>query len=191
MKKPGLDIPESGWVPSHVQVFRLKLPCTGVVSAEVRVLLNINITAVNRKKHQDVSLVFRRIKICLKTTDMLLDSMNGNRRVLDSDCVEECVVCDVIYVRNSFQRSRPDIVCFMRRSFRNFVCCWPWYESDSQKSSESPEVATCVVETGKTSVRTNFNRFRRISGETKHFEICYGFCIFSFIINVSVRVQCK
>lgn len=77
MKKPELDIPESGWVPSHVQVFRLKLPCTGVVSSEVHVLLTINITAVN-KKHGDVSLVFHRNKICLKTTDMLLDSLIGN-----------------------------------------------------------------------------------------------------------------
>jgi len=77
MKKPELDIPESGWVPSHVQVFRLKMPCTGVVSSEVHVLLTINITAVN-PKHGDVSLVFHRNKICLKTTDMLLDSLIGN-----------------------------------------------------------------------------------------------------------------
>lgn len=77
LKKPELDIPESGWVPSHVQVFRLKLHCTGVVNAEVRVQLILNITAVNRK-HGDVSLVFRRNKICLKTTDMLLDSIIGN-----------------------------------------------------------------------------------------------------------------
>lgn len=81
MKKPELDIPELGWVPSHVQVFRLKLPCTGVVSAEVRVQLTINITAVN-PKHGDVSLVFRRNKICLKTTDMLLDSLMGNTLLL-------------------------------------------------------------------------------------------------------------
>jgi len=76
MKKPELDIPESGWVPSHVQMFRLKLPCTGVVSAEVRVMLNINITAMN-PKHSNVSLIFLRNKICLKTIDMLLDSVNG------------------------------------------------------------------------------------------------------------------
>lgn len=81
MKKPELDIPESGWVPSHVQMFRLKLPCTGVVSAEVRVQLTINITAIN-PKHSDVSLVFRRNKICLKTTDMLLDSLIGKCTLL-------------------------------------------------------------------------------------------------------------
>lgn len=81
MKKPELDIPESGWVPSHVQVFRLKMPCTGVVSSEVHVLLTINITAVNRK-HGDVSLVFHRNKICLKTTDMLLDSLIGNDNII-------------------------------------------------------------------------------------------------------------
>lgn len=81
MKKPELDIPESGWVPSHVQVFRLKMPCTGVVSSEVHVLLTINITAVN-PKHGDVSLVFHRNKICLKTTDMLLDSLIGNDNII-------------------------------------------------------------------------------------------------------------
>lgn len=80
MKKPELDIPESGWVPSNVQVFRLKLPCTGVVSSEVHVLLTINITAVN-PKHGDVSLVFHRNKICLKTTDMLLDALIGNDNI--------------------------------------------------------------------------------------------------------------
>ncbi|VVC32788.1 Hypothetical protein CINCED_3A012530 [Cinara cedri] len=80
MKRPELDIPESGWVPPHVEVFRLKLPCTGVVSAEVRVQLTINITAVNRKQHKDVSLVFHRNKICLKTTDLLLDTLIGNNK---------------------------------------------------------------------------------------------------------------
>lgn len=79
MKRPELDIPESGWVPSHVQVFRLMLPCTGVVSAEVRVQLTINITAVN-PKHSNVSLVFHRNKICWKTTDMLLNSLIGESK---------------------------------------------------------------------------------------------------------------
>ncbi|XP_025208058.1 tyrosine-protein kinase Dnt-like [Melanaphis sacchari] len=88
MKKPELDIPESGWVPSHVQVFRLKLPCTGVVSSEVHVLLTINITAVN-PKHGDVSLVFHRNKICLKTTDMLLDSLIGKDGSLETNLIDE------------------------------------------------------------------------------------------------------
>ncbi|XP_026816955.1 tyrosine-protein kinase Dnt-like [Rhopalosiphum maidis] len=88
LKKPELDIPESGWVPSHVQVFRLKLPCTGVVSSEVHVLLTINITAVN-PKHGDISLVFHRNKICLKTTDMLLDSLIGKDGSLETNLINE------------------------------------------------------------------------------------------------------
>lgn len=111
MKKPELDIPESGWVPSHVQVFRLKLPCTGVVSAEVRVLLTINITAVN-PKHGDVSLAFRRNKICLKTTDMLLDSLIGNMHyyitALECQDSEFHVVKSNqgCYVQNTFKSSK-------------------------------------------------------------------------------------
>ncbi|XP_050423962.1 tyrosine-protein kinase Dnt-like isoform X2 [Adelges cooleyi] len=87
MKKPELDIPQSGWVPSFVQIFHLKLPCTGVVSAEVRIQLTINITAVN-PKHDDVVLVFRRNKICLKTTDMLLDSLIGKDESLETNRVD-------------------------------------------------------------------------------------------------------
>ncbi|XP_050520450.1 tyrosine-protein kinase Dnt-like [Daktulosphaira vitifoliae] len=87
MKKPELDIPQSGWVPSHVESFHLKLLCTGVVSAEVRIQLVINITAVN-PKHNDVSLIFKRVKICLKTNDMLLDTFIGKDESLDTNRVD-------------------------------------------------------------------------------------------------------
>lgn len=70
MKRPTFNISTQGYLPTKVSTFHVKLECTGEVSAEVRVLLNLNVSAVSHR-HNDTYLTFRRNKICLKKTESL------------------------------------------------------------------------------------------------------------------------
>ncbi|GBP73513.1 Tyrosine-protein kinase RYK [Eumeta japonica] len=65
MRPPQVNISERGYVPTTLQTFRVRLPCTGSRSAEILVNMQLNISAPDRA-HKDVSLMFKRNKICLK-----------------------------------------------------------------------------------------------------------------------------
>ena len=58
-----------GWVTVKIVfsslVTRVRFPCTGLLSAEIEVLLQLNISTYN-PLHNETSLNFRRNKICLK-----------------------------------------------------------------------------------------------------------------------------
>ncbi|XP_075969135.1 tyrosine-protein kinase derailed 2 [Anticarsia gemmatalis] len=65
MQPPQVNISERGFVPTTLQTFRVRLPCTGTRSAEILVTMQLNISAPDRA-HKDVRLLFKRNKICLK-----------------------------------------------------------------------------------------------------------------------------
>ncbi|XP_049803698.1 tyrosine-protein kinase Dnt-like [Schistocerca nitens] len=65
MRPPQLNISSRGLIPTRVQTFRVRFPCTGVVSAEIQVLLQLNVSSHN-PLHNQTCLNFRRNKICLK-----------------------------------------------------------------------------------------------------------------------------
>ncbi|KPI91796.1 Tyrosine-protein kinase RYK [Papilio xuthus] len=65
MLPPQVNISERGYVPTTLQTFRVRLPCTGTRSAEILVTMQLNISAPDRA-HKDVKLLFKRNKICLK-----------------------------------------------------------------------------------------------------------------------------
>lgn len=65
LSTPYLNVSLSGSVPQAPDTFALYLPCTGAVSAEVDVTLNINVTAP-RPSMKPTVLFFKRRKICLK-----------------------------------------------------------------------------------------------------------------------------
>ncbi|XP_046674030.1 tyrosine-protein kinase Dnt-like isoform X1 [Homalodisca vitripennis] len=65
MLEPLFNITARGVIPTQVQTFSVALPCTGVRSAEVRVVLQLNVTSYSRIQN-DTSLYFRRNKICLR-----------------------------------------------------------------------------------------------------------------------------
>jgi len=67
MEFPTLNISSRGNVPSRLQVFRLRFPCTGRFSSEVDVHLHLNVTMnENRKSNNVTQLRFKRKKICLQ-----------------------------------------------------------------------------------------------------------------------------
>ncbi|XP_037968647.2 tyrosine-protein kinase Dnt isoform X2 [Plutella xylostella] len=65
MLPPQVNISERGYVPTTLQTFRVRLPCTGSRSAEILVSMQLNISAPDRAS-RDVRLNFKRNKICLK-----------------------------------------------------------------------------------------------------------------------------
>ncbi|KAF2347467.1 Serine-threonine/tyrosine-protein kinase catalytic domain [Trinorchestia longiramus] len=65
MEAPYLNVSTTGTVPKDPQTLTLHLPCTGVLSGQVHVTLNINVTAP-RPSQLPTVLYFRRRKICLK-----------------------------------------------------------------------------------------------------------------------------
>ncbi|XP_068085426.1 tyrosine-protein kinase RYK [Anabrus simplex] len=65
MKPPQVNISTRGLIPTQVQTFRVRFPCTGLESAEIEVLLQLNVSTYN-PLHNETSLNFRRNKICLK-----------------------------------------------------------------------------------------------------------------------------
>ncbi|XP_067011105.2 tyrosine-protein kinase Dnt [Anabrus simplex] len=64
---PALNVSLTGYVPTVPQTFRVSLPCTGNLNAEVDVTLYINVT-IQHSPRNVTALVFRRRKICLKDT---------------------------------------------------------------------------------------------------------------------------
>ena len=68
MKKPTFSIQTRGVLPTKDSSFQVRLDCTGEVTAEVKVLLFLNVSAVSHR-HNETFLTFRRSKICLKRTD--------------------------------------------------------------------------------------------------------------------------
>lgn len=63
---PRVNVSARGEVPVTLQVFRIRLPCSGVSSAEIPLALRLNVTAPLGTKYNDTILVFKRNKICLK-----------------------------------------------------------------------------------------------------------------------------
>nr|KAG5690103.1 hypothetical protein BaRGS_010694 [Batillaria attramentaria] len=68
MRTPEPDISLSGTVPNKLSVFRVSLPCSGLMSAEVdiRMQMNINIFSASNL----TVLNFKRRKVCLKDSSM-------------------------------------------------------------------------------------------------------------------------
>ncbi|XP_028175651.1 tyrosine-protein kinase Dnt-like [Ostrinia furnacalis] len=67
MLPPQVNISERGLVPTTLQTFRVRLPCTGTRSAEILVTMQLNISSPDRA-YKDVKLQFKRNKICWKDT---------------------------------------------------------------------------------------------------------------------------
>jgi len=65
---PRVNVSAQGEIPVTLQVFRIRLPCSGVVSAEIPLALRLNVTAPPGTRYNDTVLVFKRNKICLKGT---------------------------------------------------------------------------------------------------------------------------
>ncbi|RXG67492.1 Tyrosine-protein kinase Drl [Armadillidium vulgare] len=60
-----VNISLTGNIPTKPSTFKLSLPCTGLLNAEVDVILNINVTSP-RPEVSPTVLYFRRRKICMK-----------------------------------------------------------------------------------------------------------------------------
>ncbi|XKL60975.1 hypothetical protein PGB90_008032 [Kerria lacca] len=73
MKKPSFNILTQGFLPTKLSTFHIKLECTGEISAEIKISLNLNVSAVSHR-HNDTFLVFRRNKFCLKRTEPQIES---------------------------------------------------------------------------------------------------------------------
>ncbi|CAK9823931.1 Tyrosine-protein kinase Dnt [Anthophora retusa] len=63
---PRVNVSAKGEVPVILQVFRIRLPCSGLMSAEIPLALRLNVTAPPATKYNDTILVFKRNKICFK-----------------------------------------------------------------------------------------------------------------------------
>lgn len=61
---PTLSIPEKGYVPQQVETFSVHLPCSGNVSEQVP--LSVNMLVRGPPRHNDTKLHFKRNKICIK-----------------------------------------------------------------------------------------------------------------------------
>lgn len=64
--RPRVNVSARGEVPTSLQVFRIRIPCSGLVSAEIPMTLRLNVTAPSGTRYNDTMLIFRRNKICLK-----------------------------------------------------------------------------------------------------------------------------
>ncbi|XP_066982398.1 tyrosine-protein kinase RYK-like isoform X2 [Macrobrachium rosenbergii] len=65
LKPPKVNVSLTGSVPLEPQTFRLDLHCTGRSSAEVDIILNINVTSP-RPRQPPTVLYFKRRKVCLR-----------------------------------------------------------------------------------------------------------------------------
>lgn len=65
LSPPLLNISKKGIVPSSEEIFKVQLPCTGKVDAEVEVQIQVNISSEPNSNNVS-SLTLRRNKICLK-----------------------------------------------------------------------------------------------------------------------------
>lgn len=63
---PKINVSSRGFVPTQQQVFAIRLPCSGLESAEIKLALKLNVTAPPEPMYRDTILVFKRNKICMK-----------------------------------------------------------------------------------------------------------------------------
>ncbi|XP_058799333.1 tyrosine-protein kinase Dnt-like [Phymastichus coffea] len=120
---PKVNISSRGLVPTQQQVFAIRLPCSGLESAEIKLSIKLNVTAPPASKYQDISLVFKRNKICMKgiSTQSKNDSVkleagpgvaNGNGSFyIAATCACALIllivsVASALYIRNSKARSQ-------------------------------------------------------------------------------------
>ena len=70
---PRVNISAKGEIPVTLQVFSIRLPCSGLASAAIPMALRLNVTApVNTNtKYNDTILVFKRNRICAKGTFLI------------------------------------------------------------------------------------------------------------------------
>ena len=65
ISEPSLNVSLAGTIPKNVRTFQLNIPCMGLVSGEIEVILNLNVTSPKANQKPTV-LYFSRKKICLK-----------------------------------------------------------------------------------------------------------------------------
>ncbi|CAB0041407.1 unnamed protein product [Trichogramma brassicae] len=63
---PKVNVSSHGYVPTSPQVFAIRLPCSGIASAEIKLALKINVSAPAESRYDDTRLVFKRNKICMQ-----------------------------------------------------------------------------------------------------------------------------
>ncbi|KAJ2940622.1 hypothetical protein O0L34_g14727 [Tuta absoluta] len=83
MLPPQVNISERGFVPTTLQTFRVRLPCTGSRSAEILVTMQLNISSPDRA-YKDVKLLFKRNKICLKGMSTIITANETARLAGDT-----------------------------------------------------------------------------------------------------------
>lgn len=66
LMQPKINVSSRGFVPTTQQVFAVRLPCSGLESAEIKLALKLNVTAPFESMYDDTILVFKRNKICMK-----------------------------------------------------------------------------------------------------------------------------
>ncbi|XP_041356261.1 tyrosine-protein kinase RYK-like [Gigantopelta aegis] len=71
MRQPEANISNGGTVPKDLQVFRVKLPCTGEMSAEVDVTITMDISIFSASNLTVLN--FKRRKMCIKDGELLKD----------------------------------------------------------------------------------------------------------------------
>ncbi|KYN44237.1 Tyrosine-protein kinase RYK, partial [Trachymyrmex septentrionalis] len=117
---PRVNVSAQGEVPVTLQVFRIRLPCSGVVSAEIPLALRLNVTAPPGTRYNDTILVFKRNKICLKGVEtppsndsvhLEPDPLANNADALYVAAICACAlilvvgsVASALYIRNSKAR---------------------------------------------------------------------------------------
>ncbi|KAL0268896.1 UNVERIFIED_CONTAM: hypothetical protein PYX00_010680 [Menopon gallinae] len=79
---PGLNISQTGYVPTTPQTFSLELRCSGLMDEEIAVTLNVSIT-INKSTNMVTNLVFRRNKICLRDPESMYNP-NQQAVMIDS-----------------------------------------------------------------------------------------------------------
>ncbi|KAK2719502.1 hypothetical protein QYM36_005102 [Artemia franciscana] len=86
---PTCNIPSNGFVPKNSDTFEISIPCTGKVSVEVDVTIQVNVSSV-AKKGDGLSLNLKRKKICLKGTELPLPPNTDTR--LPSSVLSESLI---------------------------------------------------------------------------------------------------
>ncbi|XP_043494510.1 tyrosine-protein kinase Drl isoform X1 [Polistes fuscatus] len=126
---PRVNVSAKGEIPTVLQVFRIRLPCSGLVSAEIPLALRLNVTAPPGTKYNDTILVFKRNKICLKGIETpprnesvrLEPGVNGAGALyVAATCACALIlvvgsVASALYIRNSKAR--------VQESQKTLPCC--------------------------------------------------------------------
>lgn len=91
---PRVNVSARGEVPVTLQVFRIRLPCSGLVSAEIPLALRLNVTAPPGTRYNDTLLVFKRNKICFKGERGLFNAIPIRLELYNHFCSD--VSCTVV-----------------------------------------------------------------------------------------------